>query len=369
MTALAWMLFAFAVVRLAVSFVNRAGRNRLPRSRTRYVAQPEVSVLIPARNEERRIGLLLEDLAGERAGIREILVYDDRSTDATADVVRRCALADSRVRLIAGGELPAGWQGKNRACCELARHAGGSCLLFLDADVRIRGQAVVRALRYLRRTQTDLLSVFPRQLMPDRGVRLTVPLMNWILLSLLPLAAVRRAPQAALSAANGQFMLFDAAAYRALQPHRAVRGEAVEDIAIARLYKRCGRRVAVLLGRCDIECRMYEGLSDAVDGFARNVFSFFGGSELLGWLFVAATTAAPLIVFAVLGPWAGIGYLAAVMLIRVFVSTASSQSAAMNLLLLIPQQLVLWRIVFTASIRKRRRRLLWKGRNIYGGIG
>lgn len=366
MIVLGWMLFALGMVRLAVSFVNWADRPCRSRSRAPGAVRPEVSVLIPARNEERRIGRLLADLAAVRDGVGEIIVYDDRSTDATSAIVRSCALADSRVRLIAGGELPAGWQGKSHACYRLAQQAAGRCLLFLDADVRIGPRAVVRAVRYAERTEVDLLSVFPHQLMPSLGTRLAVPLMNWILLSLLPLVAVRRAPQEALCAANGQFLLFDATVYRALQPHRVVRAAVVEDMAIARLYKRCGRRVAVLLGHDDIECTMYDGLGEAVEGFARNVFGFFGGSETLCYLFTAATTAAPWIVFAALGPLAGWTYLIAVVLIRVFVSAASRQSVLSNVVLMIPQQFVLWRIVLAASLGKRRKRLLWKGRNIYG---
>lgn len=361
-----WILFAFALARLLVSLVNRVGKPYLPLGRTRSVSRSEVSVLIPARNEERNIACLLEDLAAAGEDIREILVYDDRSTDATADEVRRAALENRKVRLLPGGELPAGWLGKNHACYRLAHQAAGRYLLFLDADVRIRGQAIERALRYVQRTGVDLLSVFPHQLMPAPGTRLAVPLMNWILLSLLPLAAVSRSPRAELSAANGQFLLFDAALYRALQPHRKIRAAAVEDMAIARDYKKGGHRVAVLLGRCDIECTMYRNLHEAVEGFAKNFFSFFGGSELLCYLFVVATTAAPALVFCFLGVVPGLSYLAVIVLIRVLVSSASRQPVVSNILLMVPQQAVLWRIVVTASVRKRRRELLWKGRNIYG---
>lgn len=360
-----WILFAFALVRLLVGFVNWAGKPYWPRSRTRHVARPEVSVLIPARNEERNIGRLLGDLTADATGICEILVYDDRSTDATADVVRRFARTNPRVRLLKGKELPPGWLGKNHACHLLAEQAAGRYLLFLDADVRIREQAVVRAMRYVQRTGVQLLSVFPRQLMPDPGTRLAVPLMNWILLSLLPLAAVRRAPQAALCAANGQFLFFEADTYRTLRPHSKFRAAPVEDMAIAREYKRTGHPIAVLLGRYDIECTMYTTLSDAVEGFAKNFFSFFGGSEWLCYLFAAATTAAPAVVFIFLGPIPGGIYLGMIVLLRALISSASRQLVGRNILLMIPQQLILWRIVVTASIRKRQRRLLWKGRNIY----
>lgn len=360
-----WILFAFALVRLLVSFVNLAGKPFWVRSRTRYVSQPEVSVLIPARNEERNIGSLLEDLTLEGAGICEILVYDDRSTDSTPAIVKRCVRENPRIRLLEGVELPAGWLGKNHACYRLAQQATGRYLLFLDADVRIREQAVVRALQYVRQTETKLLSVFPHQLMPDRGTRLAVPLMNWILLSLLPLAAVRRSPKADLCAANGQFLFFDAETYRTLQPHEKFRTAPVEDMAIARYYKRSGHSVGVLLGRGDIECTMYASLPEAIDGFSKNFFSFFGGSEALCYLFAGATTAAPLVVFICLGPLPGVLYLAAVLLIRIFVSRASRQSVVSNLLLMVPQQGVLWRIILTASVRKRKKQLLWKGRNIY----
>lgn len=361
----AWILFAFGLVRLLVSFVNWTGKPYLPRSRTCREVPCEVSVLIPARNEERTIGLLLEDLCREPAGIREVLVYDDHSTDSTAAVVQRFAHRCPRVRLIPGDNLPAGWLGKNHACYSLARQAAGRYLLFLDADVRIGKLAIPRALHCMQQTGVELLSVFPHQLMPDRGTRLAVPLMNWILLSLLPLAAVRRSPQAGLCAANGQFLLFQAAAYRALQPHMKFRAAAVEDMAIARCYKRNTLPVDVLLGRHDVACVMYTSLGDAVAGFSKNFFSFFGGSELLCYLFAFVTSAAPAVVFIFLGTLPGLVYLCIIVLIRVFVSAASRQSLLWNLVLMVPQQLVLWRIVLTASIRKRKKRLLWKGRNIY----
>lgn len=366
MTLLAWLLFAFALARLAVSVANGIARPYLPRADAQQPVRREVSVLIPARDEAPRIGRLLDDLRTE-TGILEILVYDDRSADATADVVRHAAAKNPAVRLIPGGELPPGWLGKNHACHGLARQARGRYLLFLDADVRIRRQAVARALRAMQSSRAELLSVFPQQLMPDGGTRLAVPLMNWILLSLLPLAAVRRSPRPELCAANGQFLFFRTGTYRTMQPHSLFRRAPVEDMAIARAYKQAGYPVEIRLGRDDVACTMYRTLGEAVAGFSKNFFSFFSGSEVLCYAFALATTAGPAVVFLGAGLAAGLLYCTAVGMIRIAVSLVSRQSVAQNLLLAVAQQVVLWRIILSASVRKRRRMLLWKGRNIYTG--
>lgn len=365
MIVVGWILFAFGSVRLIVALLNRAGRHYLPPPGADQAQPAAVSVLIPARNEERNIHRLLDDLAAEGEEIGEILVYDDQSTDRTAEAVERRSRNNPKIRLIAGAALPDGWLGKNHACHTLASQAAGSYLLFLDADVRIRGRAVLRAVQYMQRTGIELLSVFPHQLMPDRGTRSAVPLMNWILLTLLPLAAVRRAPQPSLCAANGQFMLFRAATYRQMQPHLKYRMSPVEDMDIARHYKESGCPVDVLLGRGEIECTMYGSLHEAIEGFSKNFFRFFGGNEWLCYAFAIATTAAPPVIFLFSGVIPGIVYLACLPLIRSLVSSASMQSVRSNILRMVVQQAVLWIIIVKASAGKRKKEVIWKGRNIF----
>lgn len=364
-----WALFAFGAVRLAVGAVNKFSRPYL-RSRPGDGMEGNgndsaLSVLIPARNEEKNIGRLLEDLLRSGDGFLEILVYDDRSDDGTARIVSRYSAQDGRIRLVSGEELPAGWLGKNRGCFRLAQEASGKELLFMDADVRIVRGALDKAVFTLASQGVGLLSVFPHQLMPSAETRLAVPLMNWILLSLLPLIAVRRMPQPSLAAANGQFMLFDAETYRAVQPHSLFRGSAVEDMSIVEEYKKRGIGVSTLLGNHDVSCRMYETLSEAVNGFAKNVFRFFGGHVWLAFGFAAATTLAPFWIWIFNGPVVGIIYIGIIATIRVLVSMASRQSAGWNLLLLVPQQAVFWLILFRAYRTRKSKNLTWKGRNIY----
>ena len=365
--AIGWGLFGFCVIRLAVGCVNLFSRPYLCRVRgCADVAERSVSVLIPVRNEEHNIVLLLNDLmAADDNAIAEIIVYDDRSTDSTADLVAQFAELSPQIRIIIGDSLPEGWLGKNHACHILAAEARGDMLLFLDADVRLHPYAVSRAAATMTHLNVALLSVFPVQLMTCFGTRISIPIMNWILLSLLPLAAVRRFPQPSLAAANGQFMLFRTSVYRAIMPHLKFKNSPVEDMAIVSDLKRQGFPVATLLGRHDVDCRMYGSLGEAVSGFSKNVFRFFGGSAVAAFAFAVVTTIAPLWIFLFNGWVAGCCCVLVVVLLRIAVSVASRQNPLHNILLMPLQQTVFWIILCRAYIARKNKFLTWKGRNIY----
>lgn len=323
-----------------------------------------ISVLIPARNEEKNLPALLNSLSTMKNQLIEILVYDDLSTDNTADLVQRYAQSDSRCRLIRGQFLPEGWLGKNHACFELAREAKGQYLLFLDADVEVKGNILADALFWFKRHSLDLLSVFPFQLMKTPGERVTVPLMNYILLTLLPLILVRTSPFVSHSAANGQFMLFNAQTYHRLEPHRRFRNSAVEDIAIARNYKKEKCRVACLTGETRISCRMYHSGREALDGFSKNIFMFFGNSPLLAfsfWFLASAGFVPVLIVQPAMLPL----YLILVTMVQIFCSLAGKQNAAGHVLFFPVHLLTMLIIMIKGLLIKKRKLYLWKDRNIF----
>ncbi|MEZ5070803.1 MAG: glycosyltransferase family 2 protein [Bacteroidales bacterium] len=359
----AWAALGLAGLRFLVSVTNALGPRRLPPGVPGK--SHNLSVLIPARNEESNIGPILDDLlAGDTGGhVGEILVYDDLSTDNTAGVVGEKARNHSVVRLIRGGELPPGWLGKNHACHRLAAEARGSFFLFLDADLRLGPGAMEEALARMEEKRLDLLSMFPVQIMKTTGEKVTVPLMNWILLSLLPLPLVLRSKRSSLAAANGQFMLFDADAYRAMEPHARWRGNPVEDIAIAREMKRRGRRVETLPGTEKVRCRMYAGFREAREGFAKNLFEFFGGSAALTLAFWLFLTLAPFLVL-VLDPLWWAVYAVLVSGIRVLTSVAGKQPVWQNILLWLPQHVAFLRIIARAWHRKQTGTLAWKDRII-----
>lgn len=362
MIYLAYFILCFTVIQFLVATVNLLSGRFTYKARNR--SNSSVSVLIPARNEESNIGNLLNDLKNQHHSHIEILVFDDQSTDGTAGIVATAAQCDKRIRLIQSGGLPDGWLGKNHACHQLAQHASGDYYLFMDADVRVDAHAIHNALEYMLRYKLGLLSLFPKQEMATAGEWSTVPLMNYILLTLLPLGLVFKSRFSSLSAANGQFMLFDAAVYRKTKPHEKLKINSVEDIGIARYLKHEGFKIACFVAYRSVYCRMYKGFGEAINGFSKNVTHFFGNSFVLALLFWLITTLGFVPVLLEFPVFAIVIYISLFLVTRILVTISSGQSILKNLLFLIPQHFAFFLFIHKAFINKQNKQMIWKGRNI-----
>lgn len=241
-----------------------------------------VAVLLPVRDEAHRVAPCVRSVLAQRGG-RDltVLVLDDGSQDGTAEVVRRAAAGDDRLRVLTGDELPAGWWGKPWACQQLADAAaasGADVLVFVDADVVLEPHAVAASVALLRWAALDLVSPYPRQPAGSPAERLVQPLLQWSWLTTLPLRVAERSPRESLAAANGQLVVVDAAAYRRAGGHRAVRAEMLEDVALLRAVKRSGGRGTVADGTGLAACRMYDGWPALRDGYAKSLWSAFGST-------------------------------------------------------------------------------------------
>ena len=294
----------------------------------------------------------------------EVIVFNDQSTDRTEEIITEFTKKDARIKLVNSNGLPEGWLGKNYACYSLSKHAKGNLLLFLDADVRISNDIIINTITHSIKHNLGLLSIFPKQIMMTLGERITVPNMNFILLSLLPLILVRKSTYSSLSAANGQFMLFNSTNYFDTNPHELMKADKVEDIEIARYFKNNNIPVACLTGNDTIKCRMYEGYSEAVNGFSKNVINFFGKSFIVATLFWLVTTFGFIPILLSFSPMVSILYLITIIATRVFISIVSRQNILLNLMLVIPQQITMGIFIYKAFINTTKKQYQWKGRNI-----
>jgi len=263
----------------------------------------DVSVLVPARNEERRIWGCLSTLIAQEPPVREIILLDDRSTDETAALARELGFREepgSRFRIIHGQELPDEWVGKNWACHQLSLAASlaSTHLLFTDADT-IHGPACVRsALAYAVSNRADLLSLWPDQITGTWSEKLVIPLGYLLFMAFHPFPLLRllqaqparaerggltRPQLAALGAANGQVLLFKRASYETLGGHEALKDHLVEDIAFGRrVASRTGEgmRLVNADGSDLLWCRMYSGFAELWEGFSKNLRPVFEESHI-----------------------------------------------------------------------------------------
>ncbi len=338
------------------------------RGRRIYGESPLVSVLIPARNEHQNIVQCLTAVMAQQYGTTEIIVLDDESTDATARMVESFSGIDKRITLIHGKPLPADWIGKNWACHQLSESAQGRYLLFLDADVRLRPEALSYAMDLLRRKAGEMLTVFPTQLMRSLGEWLVVPLMNWLLLTFLPLKKVYSSPRRAFVAANGQFLLIERKLYDRIGGHQAVRDSIVEDMAIARRVKAAGSRLITALGGRYVHCHMYDGFPGSFKGFTKN---YYPGFRLNPAVFLAMVIGIGALMLAPFGfVLTGHQALTPLLLVlagRALISVRSGQNILINVILHPFQMVVMIILGFNSVIAYKTKRIEWKNRQITSG--
>lgn len=276
------VLAAAAAAACAAATLHSLWNLRILRRPDRVDDSARISVLVPARDEQHRIGPTLDSLR-RLEGVHEILVLDDNSRDRTAEMVRAAGLPVLR----SNDEPPPGWLGKPWACHRLAQAATGDILVFIDADVTLTPDAAVRAAALLE--DVELVCPYPRQITTGVLQRLVQPLLQWSWLTFLPLGLAERSAHPALVAGNGQFLAVRAAAYRAVGGHSAVRGEVLEDLALARRFKASGFRAAMADGTDIATCHMYVSDRDLVDGYTKSLHDAFGPGTLmlLGGMYLA----------------------------------------------------------------------------------
>jgi len=265
--------------------------------------RPKVSVLVPARNEEKTIALCVNSLIAQDYPDFEVVVLNDRSEDRTREILAdRCFQG---LRVIEGKEVLEGWTGKNWACYQLAQNAAGEILLFTDADTVFQRETLSSAVGMMQESGADMLTGIVRNVLPSFGEQITVPFLFWSIMSILPVGVAQSGRSSkAFVAANGKFLLFRKTAYELIGGHQAVKAEAAEDLALGRLIK--GARMRWLLIDCTglVSTRMYHGLLSAWQGFSKNFFAIFDYRvvpALFVWFWMLLITYHPLIVAGVLG--------------------------------------------------------------------
>ena len=237
---------------------------------------PQVSVLVPARTEATSIGRLCRDVLASEGVDLELVILDDGSDDATAEIVKMIAAQDARLRLVSGRPLPAGWCGKQHACWQLSQAARHDTWVFLDVDVSPRPDAVARAVAFLEASGASLASGFPRQDTTSFLDWLLLPLIHFILLGFLPLARSRQENSPGMAAGCGQLFITRRSDYARAGGHEAIRASLHDGVKLPRAYRRAGLRTDIFDATDIASCRMYERDADVWRGLSKNASEGIG---------------------------------------------------------------------------------------------
>ena len=354
--------FFFIILRFAVTLFNFISDPKLRRVNRSYTNL--VSILIPARNEQDNILTLLTSIYQQDYRDYEVIILDDDSSDQTYAVCAEFAAKHPNFRVIKGKELTGQWLGKNYACHQLARQAKGEFLLFLDADEEVFNGLINSAVHRMHFRNLALLSLFTNQKMITIGERLTVPLMHYILLNLLPLRLVYLSKNAAVAAASGQFMLFNAEVYRQYEWHKSAMDKIVEDVEIMKQVKSAGFNGESLLANGMIICRMYTGYGEAINGFGKNFLAAFNYNIFSFLVFLLLLIAGPMMVIITLNLQLIAMMIGLIILTRIMISLESGQNAFINVILHPLQMFSLVLIAFSAIQKYLTKTTEWKGRKI-----
>lgn len=292
--ALIWALFVAGVI-LNVLFVPTLRTGERP---SRALS---LSVVIPARNEERGIGETVRAFRAQDYPELEVIVVNDASTDATAAAARAAAGDDPRIRLIEGTETPEGWLGKPWALEQGAQAARGELLLFVDADIHYEPEAVSAMVAALERSGAAGLTAFPRIVLGGFWERVAMPQLGAVFFGMVPVWLSNHTTWPLLGIGAGTGNLYRRETYASIGRHEAIRRSVVDDMALAQRARRCGFRTVTVRGADLVAVRMYHGLREIVDGFTKNAYDAMGGHPLLAVLLIFLS------VWLQFTPWVGSG--------------------------------------------------------------
>ncbi len=237
---------------------------------------PVVSTIVPARDEEENIARCIESLANQ-GPIGEIIVVNDQSTDRTAQILAGLAARDDRVRVIDSYDLPEGWVGKNYALSLGAAEAHGEWLLFTDADAIHLPDSTARALELAEQSEAALVSFSPEQETHIWWERAMIPFIFSRLSDKFRYSKIND-PNSPAAAANGQYLMIRRDAYDAIGGHRAIAGEVLEDVEIAKRVKAAGFQIYFAPGAGIARVRMYSTFGAMWQGWVKNLYPLMAGS-------------------------------------------------------------------------------------------
>lgn len=254
----------------------------------RNIVFPKVSIILPARNEERYIEKCLRSLLKQDYSNYEIIVINDSSSDRTGEIIQKYSTINSKIIFINAEPKPEGWTGKNWACYQGYIKSSGQLFLFTDADTTHSSSTISLAVNHLLAKDLDALTAIPKILANDFWTKITLPIL-WTLSVSRYSALKANDPKTNVGYFFGSFFIITKKAYEAVGTHRAVKEEIVEDGALGKKVKEQCFKLRVVHGEDHIHAVWARNSSTLWHGLRRLMIPLYKKEKIKAFMMVVAT--------------------------------------------------------------------------------
>ncbi|MFC1853501.1 glycosyltransferase [candidate division CSSED10-310 bacterium] len=260
---------------------------------------PEISVIIPARNEEKNIARVLSSCLNQDYERFEVIVVDDHSTDKTPEIIAALATDSENLKVVRPPPLPQGWLGKNHALFHGTLAAEKDHYLFIDADTWLHPLCLKQVCNHLVSTEADLLTIIPHVENKSFWERVVQPCIMKLIMLWFPGNLVNN-PKSKVASANGPFLLFKKESYEHIGGHEALKDDIVEDLSLAKGIKAAGKKIAYVNAPDLQTIRMYTSLNEIWQGWTKNFYTGLNKNPiivLLAIIFITLFFIMPVLLF------------------------------------------------------------------------
>jgi len=354
------LLLAISALISAISIFNYL-TIRIPKNDTPVDAA--ILVLAPMRNEAENIFEFVSALSSQ-SGVSKLAVVliNDSSTDKTLEYMREAIRHDSRFSIMDSPALQSGWLGKVSALHSGYLSAQAEYIVTLDADVRLKPNAIVRSINQLDDLKLDFLSPYPRQIAKTFSEKLIQPLLHWSWMSTVILRLAEKSPRRSTAVGNGQFFVARKRALDTVGGFASVSNQILDDIELARSLIAAGFKGVVTEGSAIASTRMYSSFDEIRQGYGKSLWKAFGGvfGSVIASLFIFTTGVLP-VILAAQGYLIGFLIYLLITLTREISALRSRSNPLYAFLHPLSSLLLIYLICYSWL---RRGRIQWKGRTV-----
>lgn len=285
------------LILLVIAYINMRSVRRLSEY-TKLSAYPRISVLIPARNEENKIGPCVNSLLAQDYPNFQVIVLNDNSTDRTGEILDGICQKDKRLSVINGKQLPHDWLGKPWACHQLYQAADGEYLMFTDSDTVHSPQTLSNTAAAMIEEKADMISIIPRHILGSLSEKLVMPMFALGVFAVSPIVRRLRPRSVTMISSSGKLMMFKRRAYEGCGGFKGIKQNVLDDLELPQKIREAGFRYRLFDGTNNVSCRMYHNYQEVHEGLTKNTFAAFQYSVsllILTWIWVLFFTWEPII--------------------------------------------------------------------------